>query len=59
MLIVEEKLEILNNLPNKKEYVRVKDFTKFMEHFRNMRDAVDRVTDSLLVGYKAEADHAI
>lgn len=56
---IEQKLEILNHLPNKKEYVRVHDFSKFMEHFRNLRDAVDRVTDSLLVGYKAEANHAL
>ena len=50
---------MLKHVPDRKEYVHVHDFAKFMEHFRNLRDAVDRVTNTLIVGYKTEANHAL
>ena len=59
VIIIEEKLNILNNLPHKKDYVKTMDFQQFMHDYRDLRDCVDRVTESLLAGYKTEASHLL
>ena len=57
--LVEDKLQALNDLPNKQDYVRRVDFMKFKMNFDNMCGDVERLTDVLLKGYQAEAEHTL
>jgi gas vesicle protein len=39
--------------------VKKSEFSRFKQNFENYRDAVDRLTDVLLKGYKNDADHTL
>ena len=54
--MVEERMAALDNVPDKKEFVKLEDFMVLMENFRVLRDQVDRATNVLLMGFKAEAN---
>ena len=53
---IADRLRVLDNLPNKKEFVWLSDFMIFSESFRVLRDQVDRTSTALLAGYKTEAN---
>ena len=55
VLGVDDKLSILRSLPKSTDLVQRFDFLRLKEHFTNYCDKVDRVTDTLFDGYKAEA----
>ena len=59
VLLLEEKLKPLENVPNSKEFVRQAEYKIFVEQFRYLRDSVERATDTLLLGYKTEANHIL
>ena len=59
MLLIEQKYSLLDDLPTSSNYVKRMDFQRFVEHFRLLKDSVDRVTDVLLEGYKTEANHIL
>lgn len=58
-LLLEEKLKPLETVPNSKEFVRQNEYKIFVEQFRYLRDSVERATDTLLLGYKTEANHIL
>ena len=56
---VDDKLQVLKTIPKSTDLVQRFDFLKMKEHFTNYCDKVDRVTDTLFDGYKAEAGHIL
>ena len=50
---------MLDEVPHASEYVKRRDFLKFQEDFSNIKDAVERVTDVLLTGFKTESNHVL
>ena len=58
-IYVDDKLKCLDQVPHSSDYVKRQDFLMFQEDFSNIKDAVERVTDVLLMGYKTESNHVL
>ena len=56
---VEEKLKRLDTMPKADSLVNKGEYSRFVENFWYYKDNVDRLTDVLLKGYKADADHLL
>jgi hypothetical protein len=57
--LVEEKLHLLDKVPDKTEYLRRVEFLRFQQMFNEMQDKVERLTDVMVKGYQAEAAHVL
>ena len=56
---VDARMRILNDLPNKRDYISKMEFNIFTQGYRLLEEKVERVSTVLLDGYRAEALHLL
>ena len=56
---VDDKMKMLDEVPDATHLVKKGEFSRFKENYENYQDNVDSLTDVLLKGYKHDSDHTL
>ena len=57
--MLDEKLLPLKNVPNSKNFVNIRDFSRFTQKFVELEEKVETASSVLADGYKIHKDHVM